>query len=196
MLLLVYLNLHSWLQFLLDEMLSSGRGGCASIVCTQPRRIAAVGVAERVAEERGERIGRSVGYSIRGESKRSSASRLIFCTTGILLRMLEEDHDLATVTHLIIDEVHERSCDSDLLLLMCRQMLARFKSQKPSPLSSAVSGLKVVLMSATLDSAVFVKYFKQVGLKVGVVEIEGVSTAASRNYWNLCRILCFNWRRT
>eukprot|EP01043_Picozoa_sp_COSAG02_P009756 COSAG02_NODE_334_length_24367_cov_6.715634_23_plen_196_part_00 len=170
-----------WFQFLLDEMLSSGRGGYVNIVCTQPRRIAAVGVAERVAEERGESIGRSVGYSIRGESKRSSASRLMFCTTGILLKMLEEDHDLATVTHLVIDEVHERSCDSDLLLLVCRQMLARFKSQTSTrAISGAVSDLKVVLMSATVDSAVFVKYFEQVGLKVGVVEIEGVSGSAEQ----------------
>ena len=98
-------------------------------------------MAERVAEERGEPIGRSVGYLIRGESKRSAASRLTFCTTGILLKMLEEDHDLVSVTHVVIDEVHERSCDSDLLLLMCRQMLAR------RSIRDAVSPqLKVVLM--------------------------------------------------
>jgi HrpA-like RNA helicase len=107
-------------QFLLNEMLQSGQGGRCNIICTQPRRIAAVGVAERVAEERGEPIGRSVGYTIRGESKRSADSRLVFCTTGFLLKMLEEDHKLASVTHVVIDEVHERSCDSDLLLLMCR----------------------------------------------------------------------------
>ena len=153
-------------------MLSSGRGGHANIVCTQPRRIAAVGVAERVAEERGEPIGRSVGYVIRGESKRSAASRLLFCTTGVLLKMLEDDHNLATVTHVVIDEVHERSCDSDLLLLMCRPMLARHKTK-----TGTVPQLKVVLMSATLDSAVFVKYFESSGLKVGVVKIEGVSVA-------------------
>ncbi len=164
-------------------MLSSGRGSRCNIVCTQPRRIAAVGVAERVAEERGEPIGQSVGYTIRGESKRSRASRLMFCTTGILLRMLEEDHDLATVTHLVIDEVHERSCDSDLLLLMCRQMLTRFKTKKSTrAISDGVADLKIVLMSATLDRAVLVKYFEQVGLKVGVVEIEGVSDVAKQLY--------------
>ena len=57
------------------------------MICTQPRRIAAVGVASRVADERGEAIGGNVGYSIRLESKRSRATRLLFCTVGVLLRM-------------------------------------------------------------------------------------------------------------
>ena len=164
-------------QFLLNEMLASGKGGSANIICTQPRRIAAVGVAERVAEERGEPIGRSVGYTIRGESKRSAESRLVFCTTGVLLKMLEEDHDLGAVTHVVIDEVHERSCDSDLLLLMCRKMLASQKTRAAASSSSgpAAPRLKLVLMSATLDSKVFAKYFEQSGLSVGVAEIEGVS---------------------
>ena len=157
-------------QFLLNEMLESGQGGRCNIICTQPRRIAAVGVAERVADERGEPIGRSVGYTIRGESKRSADSRLVFCTTGVLLKMLEEDHDLAAVTHVVIDEVHERSCDSDLLLLMCRQMLA---SQKSRNNVGETARLKVILMSATLDSGVFAQYFEKVGLSVGVAEIEG-----------------------
>ena len=129
-------------------------------------------MAERVAEERGEAIGHTVGYIIKGESKRSVASRLVFCTTGILLKMLEEDHSLTTVTHVVIDEVHERSCDSDLLLLMCRQILARGKTMGAN---HAEAKLKVVLMSATLDSAAFVKYFDHVGLKVGVTKIDGVS---------------------
>ena len=62
-------------------------------------------VAERVASERGEDIGRTVGYSIRLESKCSHATRLMFCTTGILLRRLEEDPYLDGVSHVIVDEV-------------------------------------------------------------------------------------------
>lgn len=81
------------------------------IVCTQPRRISAIGVAERVAAERDERIGNTIGYQIRLESKVSSNTRLTFCTTGILLQRLSGDPQLKSVTHIIVDEVHERSAE-------------------------------------------------------------------------------------
>ena len=76
-------------QFLLENAVSAGRGGSFRLVCTQPRRISAVGVAERVAAERGERIGQSVGYTIKGEGRSSEHTRLEFCTVGILLRRLQ-----------------------------------------------------------------------------------------------------------
>ena len=63
------------------------RGGTVNIVCTQPRRISAISVAQRVAEERGEALGKTVGYSIRMESCRSSDTRLLLCTTGVLVRI-------------------------------------------------------------------------------------------------------------
>lgn len=81
------------------------------IVCTQPRRISAIGVAERVAAERDERIGNTIGYQIRLESKLSIKTRLTFCTTGILLQRLSGDPFLRNVTHVIVDEVHERSAE-------------------------------------------------------------------------------------
>ena len=105
-------------QFLLEE--AADRGAALSIVCTQPRRISAMGVAERVANERGEPLGATVGYSIRLENKSSSATRLLFCTTGILLRRLEEDPTLQGTTHVVVDEVHERSVESDFLLMVLR----------------------------------------------------------------------------
>lgn len=162
-------------------MLGVGQGGTAHIICTQPRRIAAIGVAERVAEERGEPIGQSVGYTIRGESKRGRDSRLLFCTTGVLLKMLEGDHSLGgggggrggPVSHVIIDEVHERSCDSDLLLLMCREMLRTAESQgnhRP----------KLILMSATMSGTVLADYFAP--LKVGTLEIEGRTFPVEQRY--------------
>lgn len=140
-------------QFLLDEWLlnwDSNSKKHVEIVCTQPRRLSAIGVAERVADERTERIGNTVGYQIRLESKMSSSTRLLFCTTGILLRRLESEAHLSSVTHIIVDEVHERSEESDFLLLILRDLL---------PLRP---DLKIILMSATLNANLFSNYFKQV----------------------------------
>ena len=105
-------------QFILED--AAERGEAVSIVCTQPRRISAMSVAKRVADERGERLGGTVGYSIRLESKCCAATTLLFCTTGILLRRLEEDSTLQGTTHVIVDEVHERSIESDFLLMARR----------------------------------------------------------------------------
>ncbi|KAJ2664256.1 putative ATP-dependent RNA helicase ucp12 [Coemansia sp. RSA 1199] len=148
-------------QFILDQALKSG--DYVNIVCTQPRRISAIGVAARVASERAEDInaqrgGSLVGYAVRGESRQSRDTRLLFCTTGVLLRMLVSTPDLESVTHVVCDEVHERSVDSDLLLVLLRQCLQR----NPR--------LRVVLMSATAQCEVFAGYF---GSNVPVVTIPG-----------------------
>ncbi|XP_053681355.1 putative ATP-dependent RNA helicase DHX57 [Anopheles nili] len=141
-------------QFLLDDwLLQSSKLGPkdtlrhVEIICTQPRRLSAIGVAERVAEERNEKIGNTVGYQIRLENKVSSSTRLTFCTTGILLRRLQSDPTLASVTHIIVDEVHERSEESDFLLLILKELLSKR------------TDLKVILMSATLNSNLFSSYF-------------------------------------
>lgn len=75
-------------QFLLEEEIEAGRGSNCNIICTQPRRISAMSVSARVAAERGDALGQSVGYQIRLEAKRSAQTRLLFCTTGVLLRRL------------------------------------------------------------------------------------------------------------
>lgn len=101
-------------QFLLDNWLvnrSEETKEHVEIICTQPRRISAIGVAERVAAERAERIGNTVGYQIRLESKMSSWTRLTFCTTGILLQRMSSDPHLKSISHIIVDEVHERSAE-------------------------------------------------------------------------------------
>lgn len=131
------------------------------MLCTQPRRISAIGVAERVASERAERVGQTVGtvdtctraphagahrvwcvtgYQIRLESRRSRATRLLFCTTGVLLRRLQCDRELAGVSHIFVDEVHERDLNTDFLLIILRRML------------QTRSDVKLVLMSATLNA--------------------------------------------
>jgi hypothetical protein len=144
-------------QFILDSS-----GGAANILITQPRRISAIGVAERVAEERGESVGETAGYQIRLRVRRSAATRLLFCTTGLVLRRLLGDRQLTGVSHLIVDEIHERSVDSDFLLIIVRQLLQR----RPD--------LKVVLMSATLNAQLFAEYFAVDGCRTPpIVEIPG-----------------------
>ncbi|KAK7487044.1 hypothetical protein BaRGS_00021714, partial [Batillaria attramentaria] len=134
-------------QFILDQHLQTRDAHLCNIVCTQPRRISAIAVAQRVADERAEKLGNSVGYQIRLESVQSSSTRLLFCTTGIILRRLEGDPLLSDVTHLIVDEVHERSEDSDFLLMILRDILP----ERPD--------LKIILMSATLNAELFSSYF-------------------------------------
>lgn len=105
-------------QFLLEEWEEGAGPDEFRVLVTQPRRIAAVGVAQRVADERCEKVGMGVGYKIRGESKAGADTRLLFCTTGLLLRRMQGDPHLDELTHLVVDEVHERHLDADFLLAL------------------------------------------------------------------------------
>ncbi|KAF1941489.1 DEAD/DEAH box helicase-like protein [Clathrospora elynae] len=156
-------------QFVLDDLIQRQLGAVANIICTQPRRISALGLADRVADERCSRVGDEIGYTIRGESKQKpGVTKITFVTTGVLLRRLQTSGGnaddvvaaLADVSHVVVDEVHERSLDTDFLLVLLRQILRTRKD------------LKVILMSATLDADVFEAYFRDVG-PVGRIEIEG-----------------------
>ena len=125
--------------------------GSGRILCTQPRRISATSVAERVCYERNEKIGNKVGYQIRFEHKASDTTELLYCTTGILLRFLVSNPKLEGVSCVIIDEVHERSVHNDFVLLILKDLvLERKGSEEP---------LKLVLMSATINASNFIKYF-------------------------------------
>lgn len=136
--------------FILEHQLSQGKP--CKIYCTEPRRISAISLARRVSEELGERkndLGtpRSlIGYAIRLESNTSKETRLIYATTGIVMRMLEGSNDLKEITHIVLDEVHERTIDSDFLLIVLKKLMVRRRD------------LKVVLMSATVDAERFSKY--------------------------------------
>ncbi|XP_076923997.1 DExH-box ATP-dependent RNA helicase DExH5, mitochondrial-like isoform X2 [Bidens hawaiensis] len=134
-------------QFILESEINSLRGATCSIICTQPRRISAMSVSERIAAERGEKLGDTVGYKVRLEGMKGRDTRLLFCTTGILLRRLLVDRNLKGVTHVIVDEIHERGMNEDFLLIVLKELLAR----RPD--------LRVVLMSATLDANLFSTYF-------------------------------------
>ncbi|XP_050513088.1 ATP-dependent DNA/RNA helicase DHX36-like isoform X1 [Diabrotica virgifera virgifera] len=135
-------------QFILDSFIENRMGTRCQIICTQPRRISAIAVAERVAQERVEELGQSVGYQIRLEKKlpRDTAS-ICFCTTGVVLKKMEDDPSLSRVSHLIIDEIHERAIPSDFLLTLLKEVLKKR------------TNLKVILMSATLNAEEFSKYF-------------------------------------
>ncbi|XP_043241748.1 3'-5' RNA helicase YTHDC2-like isoform X2 [Amphibalanus amphitrite] len=133
-------------QFLLDQYHAAGRP--LRILCTQPRRISALTVAERVAAERDETVGQTVGYQIRLESRVSPKTLLTFCTSGVLLRtLMGGDGALATVTHVIVDEIHERDRFADFLMAVLRDSISKYRN------------LKIILMSATMDTQLFVKYF-------------------------------------
>ncbi|CAN0094298.1 unnamed protein product, partial [Heterosigma akashiwo] len=112
-------------QLVLDRLIDAGVGARANVLVTQPRRISAIGVAERIAQERAERVGQTAGYQIRLESKRTAQTRLLLCTTGVLLRRLQCDGALATVSHVFVDEVHERDLNTDFLLIILRDLLPR-----------------------------------------------------------------------
>ena len=100
-------------QYLLEEGLNKG----LMIACTQPRRVAAMSVAARVAEERGVRLGQEVGYSIRFEDKTSEGkTKLKFMTDGLLLRELLADPLLTNYSIIILDEAHERTISTDILM--------------------------------------------------------------------------------
>ncbi|CAN6451783.1 unnamed protein product [Victoria cruziana] len=134
-------------QYILESEIDAVRGASCNIICTQPRRISAMAVSERVAAERGEKLGESVGYKVRLEGARGRETRLLFCTTGVLLRRLLVDRNLKGVSHVIVDEIHERGMNEDFLLIVLKELLPR----RPE--------LKLVLMSATLNAELFSSYF-------------------------------------
>ncbi|WOL09953.1 DExH-box ATP-dependent RNA helicase DExH1 isoform X1 [Canna indica] len=135
-------------QFILEQEIEYLRGADCNIICTQPRRISAISVAARIASERGENLGETVGYQIRLEAKHSEQTRLLFCTTGVLLRRLVQEPDLAGVSHLLVDEIHERGINEDFLIIILHDLLPK----RPD--------LRVILMSATLNADLFSKYFE------------------------------------
>ncbi|KAJ3700380.1 hypothetical protein LUZ61_004085 [Rhynchospora tenuis] len=143
-------------QFILDNMIESGLGGCCNIVCTQPRRIAAMSVAERVSDERCEPSPGSdnslIGYQVRLDSARNEQTKLLFCTTGILLRKLSTNKHFEGITHVVVDEVHERSLLGDFLLIVLKSLIEK-------QASIGCHKLKVILMSATVDANLFSSYF-------------------------------------
>lgn len=122
------------------------------VACTQPRRVAAMSVAQRVADEMDVKLGEEVGYSIRFDNKTSNKTILKYMTDGMLLREAMEDHDLTRYSCIILDEAHERTLATDILMGLLKQVIQR----RPD--------LKIIVMSATLDAEKFQRYFNDAPL--------------------------------
>ena len=117
------------------------------VACTQPRRVAAMSVAARVAEEMGVRLGRECGYSIRFEDCTSDATVVKYMTDGMLLREFLTNPDLGNYSAIMIDEAHERTLSTDILFGLVKD-IARFRPD-----------LKLIISSATLDAEKFSEFF-------------------------------------
>lgn len=173
-------------QLILDDYIRRDEGALCNIVCTQPRRIAAMSVAQRVAAERDQRIGDNVGYQVRFDSKLPAAhGSITFCTTGIFLKRLQSalsekggqsEQWLDSISHIIVDEAHERDIDVDLLLVVLQQLI-RDRKAKSKP-------LKVILMSATIDPTLFQTYFadEATGRLAPVAEVPGRSFPVEKHF--------------
>jgi ATP-dependent helicase HrpA len=137
--------------------LETGRGLKKMIGCTQPRRIAAITIAERVAQELEGQYSFLVGHKIRFQDKTTKSTKIKFMTDGILLAETRSDHGLHAYDTLIIDEAHERSLNIDFLLGYVKQLLKKRKN------------LKVIITSATIDTEKFAAHFN----KAPIIEVSG-----------------------
>ena len=137
--------------------LAAGRGINGKIGCTQPRRIAAITVAARIAEELGEETGKSVGYKIRFADKTGSNAYIKIMTDGILLAEAHNDPYLNEYDTIIVDEAHERNLNIDFILGILKTLLVKRKD------------LKLIITSATIDTEKFSKAFDN----APVIEVSG-----------------------
>ncbi|KXS09779.1 P-loop containing nucleoside triphosphate hydrolase protein [Gonapodya prolifera JEL478] len=197
-------------QIILDSWIRQQKGAYCNIIVTQPRRIAAISVAQRVAAERGETLGHSVGFQVRFESVAPEKhGSVLFCTTGILLRKMHEaglgldkskgqvetigdDRDGASpdienvfneITHVVVDECHERDMNIDFLLVVLKKVWKERRKRGLPP-------IKLVLMSATIQADLFAKYFEEVDIigdrarrgGVPIVEVPGRTFPVKYHY--------------
>ena len=143
--------------------LSLGFGKEGLIGHTQPRRLAASSVANRIAEELGSALGEQVGYKVRFDDRSADHNLICLMTDGMLLAEIQQDRLLSRYQVLIIDEAHERSLNIDFLLGFIRQLLPK----RPD--------LKVIITSATIDIDRFAEFYREAGISVAAVTVPGRS---------------------
>lgn len=148
-------------------------GNTSKLLITQPRQAPARFIAERVADELDVPIRQQVGYVYKNINMTSSATRVTFMTEGILIRIFMSDFTVPEYKAIIIDEAHERTIETDLILLFLKQLV----------LSGARPDLRIIIMSATADIATFANYFKPV-TPTGIVEIGGRTFPVEVHYHN------------
>lgn len=135
--------------YILEESLLERKNPRSPVVyVTQPRKIAARSIAQRVCDEHGWNLGDFVGYQVGLDKVTSARTSLVFCTSGVLLQKLIAEKSLQGYTHIIIDEAHERDADTDLLMMMIRTLMRREQSQ-----------FRLIVMSATIDMTKLKNYF-------------------------------------
>ncbi|CAG8688018.1 2603_t:CDS:10 [Cetraspora pellucida] len=155
-------------QFLLDAGLASD----GAIALTQPRRVASISLAKRVANEVGTKLGHRVGYSVRFDDTSSRTTVIKYLTDGMLLRELLSDPLLLKYCIIILDEAHERTMRTDILFGMVK------KVQDARKIDKSCNPLKVIIMSATLNSQKFANYFNT----TAILQIPGRQFPVSVNY--------------
>ncbi|XP_054724203.1 ATP-dependent RNA helicase DHX30-like [Uloborus diversus] len=135
-------------QFILEDYISKKKGALCNIVVTQPRRISAISIAECVSSERNEKVGDTIGYQVRlNKNLPEKKGAVLYCTTGMLLRKMCSNPKLQGVSHIIVDEIHERNIPIDFLLILLKKILEENKS------------IKLLMMSASFNTFTFSQYF-------------------------------------
>ncbi|KAG1220422.1 hypothetical protein G6F35_006721 [Rhizopus arrhizus] len=143
-------------QFIVEAGLASKELGGVAI--TQPRRVAAVNLAKRVAEETMTRLGSKVGYTVRFDDTSSSETIIKYLTDGMLLREILSDELLLRYKVVVLDEAHERTLRTDMLFGMIKK-IQQIRDEKHKQGEEGIEPLKIVVMSATLDAEKFSEFF-------------------------------------
>ncbi|XP_011301122.1 putative ATP-dependent RNA helicase DHX30 [Fopius arisanus] len=144
-------------QYIMDHFAKKSQATNCNILVAQPRRISAISLAERIADERKEQVGDVVGFQVRlSQELPNTPAGILFCTTGILLRKLQFNPKLEGCSHVIVDEAHERTINTDMLLALLKRAVVINKD------------LKVIIMSATINAELFQNYFN-----CKVIEVPG-----------------------
>uniref|UniRef100_A0A336MVA3 CSON007297 protein n=1 Tax=Culicoides sonorensis TaxID=179676 RepID=A0A336MVA3_CULSO len=156
-------------QFILDD--AYHKNEYCNIIITQPRRIAALSLAEQVSRERGCELSTLVGCHIGLDRKTSDDTRLTYCTTGVLLQKLVQAKRMNMYTHIILDEIHERDEEMEFLLITIKRFMIKDHGST-----------KIILMSATIDTDEFAQYFRLPRSNGGWVHAPSIDLEQDREF--------------